>query len=103
MKDFGQPIVVIDDTGMVPVFGEESEISRSGKPIIQQKHYSAVVLSADNPASCLEHLVHTGVAVGKIVALIVFLLVVIPQYFLFRSDFGKSRSNNRGAEQFFPL
>lgn len=103
MKDFRYPVVVIDDTGMVPVFGEEPEISRSGKPIIQQKHYTAVVLSADDPAGCLKHLVHAGVTVGKIVALIVFLLVVIPQDFLFCSNFWKSRSNNRGAEQFFPL
>lgn len=97
MKDFRYPVTVIDDAGMVPVFGEEPEIRRSGKPIIQQKYYTAVVLSADDPAGCLKYFVHAGVAVGKIVALIVFLLVVIPQDFLLCSDFGKPRSNNRSA------
>ena len=81
MKDFRYPVVVIDDTGMVPVFGEEPEISRSGKPIIQQKHYTAVVLSADDPAGCLKHLVHAGVTVGKIVALIVFFVGSNPARF----------------------
>ena len=80
------------------MLGAKAQIILLKIAAVNQNHNAVILLTANNPARRLEHLLHTGVLVGVSKAIAQVSPQAFTQGFLLYSDHGQAYPYNHGAD-----